>query len=316
MSGYPHAEDLSSVLVATEKAIQDGMTAVIGGELSEESFVMRDKLGPNKIVFLTPTSSNPSVTEGHPYSFRSCFSDRLVADRLAVFTLENLKPQAIGVIRNVSSPYTDFLSKQFVESAQKRIEQKRQAIPILEEKILRDTKDFSAQIKKFIDAKVSHVAMLAHQNDLLRFTLQAANMNFFPVYIGSDGWGSNEHIYKKLVQEAPSGNKFVSYRNSYWKEESPTKTGKEFTTKYRKLFNKEPTAWSAISFDGALALFSAMRSAKAQDGDSIRSELLKLKNLPLVTTNRFSFGDDNSPVKDLFIYKIDKNGVKYEATLK
>jgi hypothetical protein len=63
---YPHNEDLESVVAASNLAIKDQVPAVIGGELSEESFVLRDKLGANKIVFITPTSSNPAVTENQP----------------------------------------------------------------------------------------------------------------------------------------------------------------------------------------------------------------------------------------------------------
>lgn len=316
---YPHGDDLESVVSASQRLIQDKIPAVIGGELSEESFVLRDKLGEAKTVFITPTSSNPAVTEDHPFAFRACFSDRLVAGQLANFMIDNLKPVRVGVLHNVSSPYTDFLSKQFIETYNARMEKfsPEKRAPFFEEKVLRDTKDFSEQIQRFMEQKVTHLAMLTHQSDLLRFALQAANKGFFPVYIGSDGWGSNEHVHKNLVQESPQGDKFRAYRNSYWKEDAKTPMALDFQATYASQNTRKPTAWSAITFDAAWILFTAMdRASSAKDGDAIRKQMTAIKKLPLVTAEHFSFGPDNSPRKDLYIYRLDKNGINYEATLR
>lgn len=316
---YPHGEDLDSVAAAANRLIQDKIPAVIGGELSEESFVLRDKLAEAKSVFITPTSSNPAVTEGKPYAFRACFSDRFVAGQLANFMIDHLKPQVVGLVHNVSSPYTDFLSKQFLETFEQRMEKlpSGKRVPIHEQKILRDTMDFDSQIRFFMENKVTHVAMLTHQSDLLRFALQAANKGFFPVYVGSDGWGSNEHVHKNLVKESPQGDKFVAYRNSYWKEDAGTAMARSFRKEYAKLHPRKPTAWSAVSFDAAWILFTAMeRAANPRNGEQVRQQLQKLRNLPLVTSESFTFGHDNSPRKDLYIYKLDKKGINYEVTLK
>lgn len=314
---YPHGDDLESVLKATTKAVEDKMPAVIGGELSEESIVIGDKLAESKAVFITPTSSNPQVTENKPYVFRSCFSDTLVAGQLAHFTAGNLNPKAIGLVHNVSSPYTDFLSKRFVETIKEIAAQNpKKTIPIVEERVLRDTRDFGPQIDAFVKGGVTHVAMLTHQSDLLKFAMQAADKNFFPVYIGSDGWGSNEHVYKNLVVE-PSQKKFVAFRNSYWKQDATTPIATEFRKSYTKVNQRAPNAWSAISFDAAWVLFYSMdKAAKPSDGESIRKAMVAIKDLHLVTAEHFKFGSDNSPRKDLYIYKIDKSGINYEATLK
>ena len=148
---YPHGEDLESVVLAASRLVNDKIPAVIGGELSEESFVLRDKLAEKKIVFITPTSSNPAVTEGYPYAFRACFSDRLVAGQLANLVIDHLKPSAVGVMHNISSPYTDFLSKQFLETFNERMAKvdSKKKVPIFEQKVLRDTMDFDSQIRFF-----------------------------------------------------------------------------------------------------------------------------------------------------------------------
>ena len=313
---YPHDSDLSAALTVSNKVIADKRVAVIGGELSEESILLRDKFGPEKIVFITPTSSNPAVTEGHPFSFRACFSDRMVSNRMADFTYDRLKPKAIGVLHNVSSPYTDFLSKQFMKRfAERNAETK---IPVYEEKVLKDAVDFDAQITRFMAEHVTHVSAFVLEGDLFKFVVQAAQKGFYPTYIGSDGWGRNENLYKLLVKESAAGEHFLAYRNYYWLGDMTRGIGKQFADLYKMTFKNIPDAWGAMAFDTAWLLLLAMNKAEnPHSGDSIRQALQATRDVPLLTSSSFSFGkNDNSPDKNLFIYRIDKTGVTFEATLK
>ncbi len=150
-----HSADLASVNTAAEKFIAEKVTAVIGGEMSEEAIVFGDRLGPKNIVFFTPTSSNPKVTDGKPFVFSACFSDRTVATEMARYMKESLKPTAIGVIHNISSPYSDYLSNRFAETFWRMtVQSPENRPPILVEKVLRRTLDFSKQIRKFKEANV------------------------------------------------------------------------------------------------------------------------------------------------------------------
>lgn len=316
---YPHGPALSSVSDAADQIIKSGTPIVIGGELSEESIVLGDKLGPKSIVLITPTSSSPQVTENKPFAFRACFSDTQVADELAKFVKASLKPASVGVLQNVSSPYTDYLSSRFTDTYKTLLESESvsERKSIVVQKILRHTVDFSSNIDFFIANKVTHVAMFTHDYEITRFSIQAANKGFFPVYIGSDGWGNNEFVFENLVKNAPSGDKFIAYRNSYWKEDSKSAMVGDFQRTFQAKFHKNPDAWSAIAFDSAWIAFTAQNNAKnPTDGESIRQSFRQLQRLKLVTSDTFSFEKDNSPKKDLFIYKISKKGVTQEATLK
>jgi branched-chain amino acid transport system substrate-binding protein len=119
-----------------------------------------------------------------------------------------------------------------------------------------------------------------------------------------------------MVKENPSGAKFVAYRNSYWKEDVNTSLARDFRSAYSKKFQGKPNAWVAISFDAAWVLFHAMNRAKDSNSpEQIREELSRLKNIQVVTAPRFRFGSNNSPDKELYLYRIDSQGIHYEATL-
>lgn len=314
----PHGADLASVNTAADKIIADKVPAVIGGEMSEESLVFGDRLGSKQIVFVTPTSSNPKVTEDKPFVFRSCFSDRTVGTEMARYMKENLKPTAVGIIQNISSPYSDYLSSRFAETFERMTVQNPKDRPlVIVQKVLRRTLDFSKQIKTFKENKVSHVAIFSHDADVIQFVVQAEEQKFFPIYVGSDGWGSNQYVYEKFVRDSKSGGKFVAIRNSYWKEDSESPISKRFKSAHKRLHGRDAEAWSAVAFDAAWILFGAMSRAKdPNNGDEIRKELKKTSGLQLVTTDSFSFDEDNSPKKDLYLYRISQAGIQYEATLK
>ena len=316
---YSHEDGLESVLEASKRAIQDHIPVVIGGELSEEAFVLRDQLGAKKIVFVTPTSSNPAVTEGHPYSFRVCFSDRWVAAELASFTVSTLRPKAIGLIHDVSSPYTDFQSIQYLATFKQLMAQRTpdQRVPVYEELILKDTVDFEAQIKSFMQNKISHVVLLLHRGEFVRFVAQANRAGFFPVYVGSEGWGSSEHINRDLFEGSEWRTKFVGYRSSFWNEKFQTSIAESFRSEYLAFTGRLPNSWGAVGFDSAWLLLAAMsRSSDPSNGEEIRKQLKMIRGMELVTQPRLTFGNDNSPHSSIPIFRIQGAGSPIEVLMR
>lgn len=183
--------------------------------------------------------------------------------------------------------------------------------------MLRRTLDFSKEIELFKKNGVTHVTIFSHDNDLLTFVSQANAKGFHPVYIGSDGWGSNRNVHAHFFSGAGKGSEFVGIRNSYWKEDDNRPITRQFRSTFKKRYDTDPDAWSAISFDSAWLLIQALEKVKASGkGPEIQSALKKLKSVSLVTSPAFTFDDENSPHKNLYLYRIDKSGVKYEATLK
>lgn len=318
---YSHGEKIEEVIASTEKVIQDRISAVIGGELTEESLVLREQFESKKIVWISPTSTNPKVTEGQKYGFRVSVSDQIVASDLARFTVNHLKPAVVGMIHNISSPYTDFQSKRFLEvfshEMAKRPSDKR--IPLFEEQVLSTTLDYENQIKTFKEKKVSHLVIFTHPSDLLRFVLQAKNLEFRPVYIGSDGWGDNQFIFKNLATFPKEKAMFVGYRNSYWNETQTSSITEDFKKVYFARTKLNPTAWSASGFDAAWILMTAMSNVDdPKNSSQIRHAMESLQNLQLVTDVSFSFDLNHGPKVKAGswapIYRIDHTGIHFEGS--
>lgn len=313
---YSHDEKLVTVIEATQKAIADGNFVIIGGENSDEAIAIAETIKDKNIVLITPTSTNPKVTSGRPFVFRTCVSDDIVADKLAQLVSSSLTPKSVGIVHNVSYPYSDFLSKRFSSKFRELIENSpsNQALrpKIVEQKIVRNQKDFTKEIKVLKDQGVTHLILLSFQSDLLRFQSQAASEDFQPTYIGSDGWGLNESVQKQVIVNGKQNSKFIGLRNVYWDQESTSLENLSFKEKFKGTYGQAANPWSAIAYDTLTVLVQSFRTIKGKaEGVNLKNALKSYRGKNLLTTTKFSFNDNNSPAQDVVIYRIDEKGIGF-----
>lgn len=317
---YSHNEKLVTVIEATQKALLDGHQVIIGGENSDEAVAIAETAKGKNVVIITPTSTNPKVTAGRPYVFRTCVSDDKVADKLAQFVFSNEKPMSIGILHNVSYPYSDYLSKRFSQKIRELIDNsstnQSQRPKVVERKIIRNQMDYSQEIKAFKEQGISHLILLSFQSDLLRFHSQAVHGGLNPIYIGSDGWGLNEGVQKQIIKDKKEGTIFVGLRNVYWNETSSSKANELFKTSFKSHFNQPANAWAAIAYDTATVLFKSFSSINGElNGEKLRNSLKSFKGRGLLTTENFTFDENNTPTQDVVIYRIDNKGIGFYGTI-
>jgi amino acid efflux transporter len=311
---YPHDEKLTSVIEATQKALKDGHFIIIGGENSDETMAITEVIKDKKVVVMTPTSTNPKVTLDRPYVFRASISDDKVAEKFAEFVFYELKGKRVGVLHNVSYPYSDYLSKRFIHRFNELIETSQsygdERPRLVEQKIVRNQTDLSKEVKFFKDQGVTHQVVLSFNSDLLRFYSEASSQSFNPKYIGSDGWGLSEGVLK-TVQANRFADSFEAYRNVYWNDSDTSKANTTFKENYRRVFGEEANAWSAIAYDSLTIVGESALTVKALNGENLKDALRKYQGRNLLTSNQFSFDQNNTPEKDVIIYKIDKKGIVF-----
>jgi amino acid efflux transporter len=317
---YFHTEKLSTVMEAAQKAVKEGSYIIIGGENSDEAMAISEVIAGKEIVLVTPTSTNPKVTLGKPFVFRSCVSDDKVADKLAAFVFSELKSKRVGILHNVSYPYSDYLSKRFNSRINELIantsSHQSNSVRVVEKRIVRNQPNFSQEIEFFKKQGVTHLVLLSFQSDLVRFQSQAMAAQFQPQYIGSDGWGLNEAIQKQILGSNPRENAFVGYRNMYWDGTSSTPANLAFKDAFKRHFNTPANAWAAVTYDTATFIFESFLSIDGKaNGSSLQRELRKYKGKSLVTSERFSFDENNTPDQDVVIYRIDKNSAGFYGKL-
>lgn len=312
---YAHDEKLTTVISATQNALNDGHFIIIGGENSDEAMAISEIIKDKKVVLLTPTSTNPKVTLDHPYNFRTSISDDKVAEKIAEFVFREMKGKKVGVLHNVSYPYSDYLSKRFISRFNELIETSQgygNERPVLvEKKIVRNQADLSKEVKFFKDNGVTHQVVLSFNSDLLRFYSEAITQNFAPKYIGSDGWGLGEAILKEVLANK-SAHPFEAYRNVYWDGTNNNMSNTAFKASYKKTYGQEANAWSAIAYDSLTVIGESALTVKGElNGETLKDAMKKYESKDLLTSDLFSFDQNNTPNKDVIIYRIDKKGIGF-----
>lgn len=298
---FDHVDSMLSLAKQVKQIKKEKFKIIIGPERSDEVIAVTKFIKDTDIVLISSTASNPTISKFHKNTFSTCFSDKAVSAAMIKYLVKEYKPKKVGVFHNVSYPYTDFLS----------IQSKKNLAGLGVKSITYETAKGMDEHKKLAEkAKsdgVKHMILFSYQSDLMKFHIAATKIGLSPVYVGSDGWGRSDWIYKKAIERFKEGKEFVGYRSFYWYEGFKTKHNSEFKRLFKERFKKNADAFGAMAFDTAMVVFQAS-AGKGKLADNLRTMTFK----DLLTTNELEFNGINFPKqKEIFIYKIDKKGPKY-----
>ena len=115
-----HTEDDQSqagqpATVVRKLISSDGVVAMLGEVASSRSLEAAPICQENKIPMISPSSTNPKVTEVGDYIFRVCFIDPFQGTVMANFSLNTLHLKNVAVLTDVKSDYSVGLAKFFKE---------------------------------------------------------------------------------------------------------------------------------------------------------------------------------------------------------
>ncbi|HEX8119227.1 MAG TPA: ABC transporter substrate-binding protein, partial [Pyrinomonadaceae bacterium] len=92
--------------VVTKLINQDKVVAIIGEVASSNSLAAAPKAQEAKVPMITPSSTNPKVTQVGDYIFRVCFTDDFQGAVAAKFAANTLKAKKAAVLGDFNSDYS------------------------------------------------------------------------------------------------------------------------------------------------------------------------------------------------------------------
>ena len=99
---------------AVQKLInQDNVIAVIGEVASSRSLAAAPICQSNAVPMISPSSTNPKVTQVGDFIFRMCFLDDFQGRSVAQFATQNLGLKRIAILKDVKSDYSVGLTEYF-----------------------------------------------------------------------------------------------------------------------------------------------------------------------------------------------------------
>jgi branched-chain amino acid transport system substrate-binding protein len=277
----------------------DNIKFIIGGMCSSETLAAAPTAESNKVIMISPVSTNYKVSQAGDYIFRTVPSDALQGKKAAELAYQKGFRKA-AILYVTTNDYGLGLEKVFKEEFSKL----GGTVAISEGYAAGDS-DFRTQLTKikFANPDVLFTPSQMPGNDLI--VKQAKELGIDFQIIGTETMQDEDFV--KTVGSAADGIIFTSFA------EYKGAQADAFSAKFKAKFGEEKTIYSDYAYDAVYALEKAMTACEnVQDSVCVKTELYKTDFIG--ATGPVGF-DENGDVKgkDFAVFKIE-NGqfVPYE----
>jgi branched-chain amino acid transport system substrate-binding protein len=284
---------------------KDKVIAVIGEMISGDTMAGGPIADKAKIPVVSPTATNPLVTQGKKYVFRVCFIDPVQGDVAAKYAFNTLKAKKAALIVDKSQDYCVGLAKFFKDAFTK-----------LGGKIVTETycvtedKDFSAQLSTIKPTNPDVIYAPNYYSPVALFTKQARELGLKAPVLAGDGAQADE-----LIQIGGKEVEGVTFTGHFNVKAAKTALAKDFIARFAKKYpNKEPNAFHALGADAYFVLLDAITRAKSTKGEAIRAALATTKNFQAIS-GKLSIGEDGNAVKPMVINVVKGGKFEYLTTV-
>jgi branched-chain amino acid transport system substrate-binding protein len=280
------------------------VVAVLGEVASTRSMFMADKCQPAKVPMVTPSSTNPRVTEKGDYIFRACFIDPFQGYVMAKFATANLHLKRVAVLKDVRNDYSVGLAQNFTENFQKMGGE-----IVGTESYSSGDVDFKAQLTNMKGQRPEALYVPGYYTDIGLIARQAREVGITAPLLGGDGWDS-EKLYE-IGGDALVG----CYFSNHYSVDDPSPRIQDFVARFKKAnAGQVPDSLAAQAYDAAGMLIDAMVRAPEITGPAIRDALAQTKGYKGVTGD-ITLDQNRNPLKPAVVLRVAKGG-KYEFVTK
>lgn len=278
----------------TRLITNDKVTAVLGEVASSLSLAGGAVCQQYGVPMISPSSTNPRVTQGRDFVFRVCFTDDFQAFGIAKFTKENLKLTKAAILYDQKQAYSKGLRDDFTKSFTAM-----GGTIVIDQAYSGGDTDYSAQLNAIKAKNPEIVFVPGYYTDGANIAIQARKAGLTVPLIGGDGWDSEQ--LGKIAGDAIVG----CYFSNHSAPDQPSM--QSFISKYKaEHSNQTPDALAGLGYDAANLLFDAMRRARSLSGKDLRDAIAATKAFQGVT-GAISIDKNRNAKKALVIVQLKKD---------
>jgi len=282
---------------------RDGVVAILGEVASSRSMEAAPICQQNRIPMISPSSTNPKVTETGEYIFRVCFIDPFQGTVMANFARKTLKLKTAAVLTDVKSDYSLGLAKFFKEgfiAGGGKI--------VTEQNYSGGDKDFNAQLTAIKAENPDGIFVPGYYTEVGLIALQARQLGITVPIFGGDGWESSSLV--------PIGGKALEgcYFSTHYSPEDTSPAVQDFVKRFRVQHNETPDAMAALGYDSAMILADAIKRAGSTDGAKVAAALAATKDFAGIT-GKITMDANRNASKPAVILTIKDGQFKYVETI-
>jgi branched-chain amino acid transport system substrate-binding protein len=277
--------------------------AIIGEVASTLSLAGGRIAQRRQIPMVSPSSTNPKVTEVGDYVFRVCFLDPFQGFVMAKFARERLKLNKVAVLKDVRNDYSIGLSDAF----QKAFVELGGQITTEESYGAGDT-EFSAQLTKIKATAPEGLYVPGYYTEVGAIARQARRLGLTVPMMGGDGWESPE------LRNIGGKDIVGSYFSNHFAHDKPSETAKKFIAAHQAKYHEPASALGSLGYDAVMVIADAMKRAPDLTPKSIRDALAQTKDFPAVT-GTLTLDEHRNPVKPAVVARVTETGQSFEAEI-
>jgi branched-chain amino acid transport system substrate-binding protein len=293
------AANAVTLLVEKEKVV-----GILGEAISGNSMAGNPISEAAKIPSVSPTATNPLVTQGKLYAFRACFIDPFQGEVAARFAKNELKAQTAALIIDNAQDYcvglANYFEKEFVKLGGKIVSKTF---------IQTGDQDFSAQLSAVQASKPDIIYAPNYYTEDALMAKQARDLGIKAPILTGDG--AQDETLLKVGGTAVENMYFTGH---FHKQAATTDRAREYIKRFEEKYKKEAGAFDALGADAYFLLVDGIRRAGAADGTKIRDALSTTKEFKAVS-GIITMGEGGNPIKSMVINKVDGGKFVYVTTV-
>lgn len=256
-----------------------------------------------KVPMVSPSSTNPKVTEVGDYIFRVCFLDPFQGKVMAKFAKENLKLEKIAILKDVKNDYSIGLAEAFKDAYEKM-----GGKIVVEQSYSQGDTDFSAQVTAIKGTDAQGIYIPGYYAEVGSIARTAQRLGVKLPLMGGDGWDAPDLF--KIGGDALEN----TYFSNHFAPDVASDKAKKFVDDFKAKYKIEPTGLGALGYDAATVLFDAMKRAGKTEPEPIRVALSETKDFEGVT-GKITIDSGRNATKSAVVLKIEGGKAKFAATV-
>ncbi|MGA2402058.1 MAG: ABC transporter substrate-binding protein [Syntrophobacteraceae bacterium] len=293
-------EASNTVSLLTEMKV----AGIIGEAISANTMAGNPISEKAQIPSISPTATNPLVTQGKKYAFRACIIDPFQGEVAARFALKDLKVKTAALIIDHSQDYSvglgSFFQKEFEKLGGKVVSKTF---------IQTGDQDFSAQLSSINSNQTELIYAPIYYTEDALLAKQARDLGIKTPIMTGDGAQADQLI--EIGGKAVEGMYLTGH---FHKDAATTERAKEFTSLYQAKYKEDVNAFAALGADAYFLLVDAISRAGSTEGAKVRDALAGTKDFKGVSGS-LTMGADGNPVKSMVINKVENGEFVYVTTI-
>ena len=256
----------------TRLITSDHVVAVLGEVVSSLSLAGGRVAQQYGVPMISPSSTNPAVTEIGDMISRVCFLDPYQGWVEAKFARDNLKAQKAAILYDQTQAYskglTDYFKKEFEGMG---------GTITTEQAYSGGDQDFSAQLTTIRETRPDVIFVPGYYTEAANISIQVRKLGITAPMLGGDGWDSTQ--LAAIGKDAIEG----SYFSNHYSFQEDRPEVKNFVEKFKADYGVTPDGLAALGYDAARLLFDAMGRSSSLDGKSLAAAIAATKDFKGVT---------------------------------